>query len=110
VTNLVTNAVKYAAGGGWVGITVDAPHGGSHVRVSVADRGPGISPQDQKRVFEPFFRGHDATAAQIHGNGLGLDLVRRIVEQHGGRVSLASEPGHGCRFTVELPGTAGASR
>jgi signal transduction histidine kinase len=61
-------------------------------------------------VFEPFFRGHAAVAAQIHGNGLGLDLVRRITERHGGRVSLESEPGRGSRFTVELPAaSAGAS-
>jgi signal transduction histidine kinase len=110
MTNLVTNAIKYAASGGWIGVLVEAGAGGRLVRITVADRGPGIAHQDQRRVFEPFFRGHAAVAAQIHGNGLGLDLVRRITERHGGRVSLESEPGRGSRFTVELPAaSAGAS-
>jgi signal transduction histidine kinase len=103
ISNLVANAVKYAADGRWVGVGVDAEPGQQGVRVTVADRGPGISAHDQKRLFDPFFRGADAVAAQIHGNGLGLSLVKRIVEQHGGRIVVESQPGHGSTFTVIIP-------
>ena len=73
------------------------------VLVRVEDRGIGIPAAEQKRIFEPFFRGADALARHIHGNGLGLSIVKRVVEAHGGRVSVASTPGTGSTFTVHLP-------
>jgi signal transduction histidine kinase len=103
--NLVSNAIKYGAQGGWIGITAQAS--GREVRVTVADRGIGIDPAEQSRVFEPFYRTPDVISAQIHGAGLGLSLVQRIVEAHGGRISLRSAPGQGSEFTVHLPAASG---
>ena len=99
--NLIDNAVKYGAFGGWIGVS--AQKNGSEVRITVADRGMGIPAAEQNRIFEPFYRAADAVAAQIHGAGLGLSLVQRIVEAHGGRVSVKSTPGSGSEFTVHLP-------
>jgi signal transduction histidine kinase len=99
--NLIGNAIKYGAGGGWIGVS--AAKSGSDVRITVADRGMGIPLAEQIRIFEPFYRANDAIAAQIQGAGLGLSLVQRIVEAHGGRVSVKSAPGEGSEFTVQLP-------
>jgi signal transduction histidine kinase len=99
--NLVANAVKYGAAGGWIGL--GARHAGREVHVTVADRGIGIAAAEQPRIFEPFYRTPDVIAAQTQGAGLGLSLVRRIVEAHGGRVLLRSAPGEGSEFTVVLP-------
>ncbi len=99
--NLVGNAVKYGADGRWVG--VDARTAGDAVDVSVADRGIGISPADQARIFDPFYRAPDVVAAQIQGAGLGLSLVKRIVDAHGGRIAVKSAPGSGSTFVVSLP-------
>jgi signal transduction histidine kinase len=103
--NLIGNAVKYGAGGGWIGLS--AARAGSEVRVVVADRGIGIAASDQARIFEPFYRCNDAIDARIQGAGLGLSLVQRIVEAHGGRVTVKSAPGAGSEFIVHLP-AAGA--
>jgi signal transduction histidine kinase len=99
--NLVDNAIKYGAGGGWIGISAAAA--GSSVRIAVADRGMGIPPAEQARIFEPFYRAGEAIAAQIQGAGLGLSLVERTVQAHGGSVSVASAPGAGSQFIVQLP-------
>jgi len=99
--NLVSNATKYGAAGGWIGLT--AVKSASDVRITVADRGMGIPLAEQARIFEPFYRASDAVAAQIQGAGLGLSLVQRIVEAHGGRVYVKSAPGEGSEFTVTLP-------
>jgi signal transduction histidine kinase len=99
--NLIGNAIKYGASGKWIGLS--AARSGSEVRVTVADRGIGIQPAEQARIFEPFYRASDAVSAQIHGAGLGLSLVQRIVESHGGRVTVRSTPGQGSEFTVQLP-------
>jgi signal transduction histidine kinase len=78
------------------------------VVVEVSDRGPGIDRAEQPRLFEPFFRGRLAREAQVPGSGLGLAVVRRIVEAHGGTVHLESQPGQGSTFRITLPaaGTA----
>jgi len=69
-------------------------------------RGMGIDPADLPHIFEPFYRGKGAQAAQIHGAGLGLSLARDIAERMGGRLEASSEPGRGSTFTVELPAAA----
>jgi signal transduction histidine kinase len=69
----------------------------------VEDRGPGIAPEDRKHLFDAFYRGRDAVSRQIQGSGLGLNLVRRIAEAHGGAIVVASEPGRGSTFTLRLP-------
>ena len=97
------NALKHAASGRSVSVDVRAASTGSGVEISVADNGPGITPEDLPHIFEPFYRGRHATEQQIHGNGLGLSLVKRIAEAHGGRVTVKSTPGAGATFTLHLP-------
>jgi signal transduction histidine kinase len=101
--NLLSNAEKYANGGHWirVGASYSAPQ--KEVRISVVDRGSGIDPADQADIFEPFCRGRAAVEAQIPGSGLGLSLVRSVVEAHRGSVTLESSPGRGSTFTLHLP-------
>jgi signal transduction histidine kinase len=103
--NLVTNALKHGADGRWLGVTVRAvvTRGRREVEVTVSDRGRGIDSSDLAHVFEPFYRGRPAVEGQVHGNGLGLSLVKRIVEAHGGRIGVRSAPGEGATFTLHLP-------
>lgn len=103
--NLIGNAIKYGASGGWIGLR--ARGSGREVLVSVADRGMGIDAAQQAHIFEPFYRTPEVIDAQIHGAGLGLSLVQRIVEAHGGRISVHSAPGGGSEFTVHLPAASG---
>ncbi|MBV9210762.1 MAG: HAMP domain-containing histidine kinase, partial [Acidobacteria bacterium] len=105
VQNLLSNAMKYDGGNRWLGIKAQAGAGeqGEEVRVTVEDQGIGIEPEEAARVFEPFYRGREVVDAQIHGNGLGLSLVKQVIEAHRGRVSLESVPGQGSRFTLHLP-------
>jgi signal transduction histidine kinase len=104
VQNLIGNAVKYAGDDRWVHVAVAvvaSPR--REVRIAVADHGAGLDADERRLVFEPFFRGRHAVSHQIHGSGLGLSLVRRIVDAHGGRVELDSELGRGSTFTMCLP-------
>jgi signal transduction histidine kinase len=103
--NLVGNAMKYGADARWIGVR--AAFNGGRLEVSVTDRGIGIAAADQAKIFDPFYRAPDVVAAQIQGAGLGLSLVKRIVEAHGGEVTLKSAPGQGSTFTVSLPALKG---
>ena len=105
VENLVANALKHGGDGGdqrWVRVRLHAPPPGREVRIEVSDRGPGIPPEDREHLFEPFFRGRRARDAQRPGAGLGLHLVRRVAEVHGGRVEVESGAG-GSTFSLCLP-------
>jgi signal transduction histidine kinase len=73
----------------------------ARARLSVRDHGPGIACEDQERIFLPFERA--VSYLKASGFGLGLYIVRHVAEAHGGSVRLASRPGEGCTFTVELP-------
>jgi signal transduction histidine kinase len=106
--NLISNAVKYGGGAKGLRVTATAASGSrlpvpGAVLFSVEDRGMGIGADDKKHIFEPFYRGRDAVSQQIQGSGLGLNLVLRIAEAHGGKVSVTSEPGKGSVFTLALP-------
>jgi signal transduction histidine kinase len=99
--NLLHNAVKFTAEGGSVAVRLRAQGGAAHVEVE--DTGIGIAPEDQPRVFERFFKADRARGREAGGSGLGLALVRRIVELHGGAAGLRSAPGVGTTFSVTLP-------
>lgn len=103
LTNLVSNAVKYGEGKP-VELRVE-PAGGGGVRVSVRDHGIGIAPESQARIFERFER--LVPSRHYSGIGLGLWIVRQIVEAHGGTIRVWSQPAAGSLFTVELPTRAG---
>lgn len=106
LSNLVANAIKYGADGRWLGVRVarDQADPGWLV-LEVADRGAGIAAEDQAHIFEPFYRGRRVVDQQIHGNGLGLSLVARIAEAHGGSVTTSPTPGGGATFLLRMPAT-----
>ena len=99
--NLLENAAKYSAAAS--PIRVAARRQGSSVLLAVEDEGAGIPMGERERIFQKFVRGADAKRAGVRGVGIGLALVKRIVEAHGGSVRLESEPGHGSTFTLVLP-------
>ena len=105
VQNLIANAVKYGGRDRWIGIKTEL---GSHRRrpevcITVSDHGAGIPASELPHIFDPFYRGADAVARQVHGNGLGLSLVRQIVAAHNGRVTVTTRAGMGSSFTIALP-------
>jgi signal transduction histidine kinase len=100
-TNLVSNAVKYTPQGG--SIAVRAAADGGRLRVEVADDGIGIEPDKQQAVFEKFYRVKNQHTRYVTGTGLGLPIVKSVLEGMGGEITLQSEPGRGSTFTVWLP-------
>lgn len=105
LNNLLENAVRYSPAGTEVAVSIRRE--GDEAVIAVHDQGKGISPEEQKHIFERFYRGN----ATRHGEGLGLGLyiVNEIVSHHGGRLTLESAPGRGTTFTVRLPLTPGSS-
>lgn len=103
LVNLLTNAVKFTPPTGLVGIRVTLGQEESDICFEVWDTGIGIRPENQECLFEPFFQLDDATARDNSGIGLGLSLVKNLVDLHGGRIKLDSEVGKGSRFVVVLP-------
>jgi signal transduction histidine kinase len=101
VTNLLSNAAKFSPKGGTVTVTLDRGEHG--VRVSVADRGPGIPQEFQQRIFEKFAQADGADNRRLTGSGLGLAIVKNIVERLGGSVSFETAAGLGTTFHVDLP-------
>jgi len=99
--NLVNNAIKYSRESKTIHIEVRRD--GSKVLVTVKDTGIGIPRSEQKKIFEKFFRGEDSLVHETKGSGLGLALVRHIMEAHGGSVEVESTPGKGSAFTLVLP-------
>jgi signal transduction histidine kinase len=103
LANLVANAVKFGASGGWLAVRAAAGPGDGRVTLRVEDRGPGIPREERERVFEPFYRGPAAERNATPGSGLGLSLVGHVVKAHGGRVRVEGREGGGAAVVVELP-------
>jgi signal transduction histidine kinase len=98
--NLIGNAIKYTEGGT---IRVGGRAKGEHVELYVSDQGEGIPREQQARLFEPFYRVDSGLGRRTQGVGLGLFLVKAIVEGHGGRIWVDSAPGQGSTFRFTLP-------
>jgi signal transduction histidine kinase len=98
-SNLLSNAAKYSPADGT--IRIEADRQGDRLAVSVADRGVGIPAEDRERLFERYFRG--SNVAGTVGTGIGLHLVRIVLDLHGGEITVDSREGEGSRFTVLLP-------
>ena len=101
IDNLLDNAITYSSTGGHVEVTL--AESGSQTELTVADDGEGIDPEDVDHVFDRFHRGQNARHRQVPGAGLGLHIVKTIVDAHGGEVSLASAQGDGTAVRVALP-------
>lgn len=99
--NLLTNAAKYGASGRWIGVRVFEVEVG--VEIQVADRGIGISPLDLPHIFERFYRSNDPRARKHKGTGIGLAIVRYIMDAHAGQALVASNPGRGTIFRLIFP-------
>ena len=101
VVNLLSNAVKFTTDGG--SVTVTAKRVEDDVHVSVSDTGIGIARDQQERIFEAFQRGGRTPSASAEGTGLGLTLSKQLVDLHGGRLWMESEPGVGSTFSFSIP-------
>jgi signal transduction histidine kinase len=99
--NLLDNAVKYSGGSKEIGVKLAEQ--GEMVTISVIDQGVGIAGEEREKVFEKFYRVGNCLVHDVKGSGLGLSIVKHIVEAHHGRVTVESEPGRGSAFTVHLP-------
>lgn len=99
--NLLNNAIKYNRQGGTVWLS--ARGDGDSVRITVRDNGRGVPAQDLPRVFDAFYRADENSAAKIEGTGLGLSVVKGVVDKHGGQITVESEPDQGTTFQVTLP-------
>ena len=104
VTNLVSNAYKYTPEGGHITVSAQ-PHNGDiqGIAVTVVDTGFGISEDDQARLFTTFFRSSDEKVRDEPGTGLGLSITKKMIESHGGELTVKSELGKGSAFTVSMP-------
>ena len=103
--NVIQNAIKYAGSGKFVGIHAVACNSGAQpgVQFDIVDHGPGIPHEETAQVFEPFYRGREARESQTSGLGLGLSIVKRIVDSHQGHVGVDSGPNSHTRFRIWIP-------
>ncbi|WP_129713572.1 PAS domain-containing protein [Pedobacter sp. SYP-B3415] len=101
ISNLIGNAAKYSARG--TNITVNCQQSSKHVTVSVTDQGMGITPEDQQRIFDRYFRVESSHSRHISGFGIGLYLSAEIIHLHKGEIGVTSEPGIGSTFYIRLP-------
>jgi signal transduction histidine kinase len=105
--NLINNALKYSQDRKYIGVKLYRENGS--VNLEVSDQGIGIPHQEQHKIFEKFYRAGDPLVHNTKGSGLGLSLVRHIVQAHGGKVLVNSSPGQGSKFTITLPVKQGAN-
>ena len=99
--NLIDNACKYSGTSKKVDVEISSDH--TNIQLSVMDYGIGIKKEDQKDLFNRFFRSNDALYQQIKGSGIGLTIVKQIIEKHQGKLLVSSEYGKGSQFKVLLP-------
>jgi signal transduction histidine kinase len=105
--NLLTNAVKYSPQR--TEVTISAGTDGGHVRIAVKDQGIGMDQKEVKQIFQKFYRTKKAEESGEVGTGIGLSIVQQIVEQHGGKIGVTSQPGAGSCFTIVVPAAARTS-
>jgi signal transduction histidine kinase len=101
IVNLLGNAVKFIPAGTLPQVTVWAETNATHAKINFQDNGIGIAPEDQAKIFKLFGRLHPTT--MYAGTGIGLTIVKRAIERAGGKVGVASQPGRGSKFWIELP-------
>lgn len=101
IDNLVSNAIKFSPAGSRIGLTLSS--GGRHALVRVSDQGPGVSEADRERMFGEFQRLSAAPTGGEKSTGLGLSIVKKIIDAHGGSITVESTPGSGATFVVALP-------
>jgi signal transduction histidine kinase len=101
LANLIDNAIKYS--GDDRALTIDTRAVNGWLVITVSDRGVGIAPEEQAKIFEKFYRVGRSDTQGRRGSGVGLALVRHIAEAHGGTVTVESAPGDGSRFSLRLP-------
>ena len=101
IVNLIENAIKFNRSGGQVDVSVTMH--ANHVRFTVADTGIGIPPDMQSKIFDRFYRGHQSGAEHVSGSGLGLSLVKAVVDSHNGELTVDSRPEQGTCFYIEIP-------
>jgi signal transduction histidine kinase len=118
LVNLIDNAIKHSPKGETVTVAIERQNAECRMQnsegasfslqpsafsLSVSDHGPGIPPEEHEKIFERFYRRGSELRRETQGVGIGLSIVKHIVEAHGGRVLVQSEPGKGSRFTIEIP-------
>ncbi len=101
VTNFISNAIKYNKNEGSIDINVK--HSNNYLKFKVKDSGIGLKPQEKEKLFSEFFRAKNEFTKNIHGTGLGLSLVKRIIDSYNGKIEVESEYGSGTMFTISLP-------
>jgi signal transduction histidine kinase len=101
LTNLLSNAAKYGAKGKWIGLSTNVLPDG--IEIYVADKGIGIDRDEIPRIFEQYYRSQDPRARSLKGTGIGLAIVKYIMEAHAGQVTVSSTPGRGSVFTLFIP-------
>jgi signal transduction histidine kinase len=111
LTNLLSNVARYTPSSASIRVEAETVEGdgGPWTRITVADDGPGVPPEDLPQLFEPFYRAEQSRSKATGGLGLGLMLVKQIVEAHGGRIAAANRPQGGLRVTIDLPGDQDAA-
>ena len=100
--NLIGNAIKFTPVQGRVTVSASR-NGGASVQVSVSDTGPGIPPDEKEKIFAKFYQIPEMNRANLQGTGLGLAICKALVELHGGKIWVESEPGRGSTFSFTLP-------
>lgn len=103
ILNLLSNAVKFTPDAGMIDVSISPPHADGTYQIIVADNGPGISKDDQKMLFSKFFRVEDTLNREVGGTGLGLALVKQIIQVHSGQITVESAPSQGCKFVITIP-------